>query len=55
MSSPAEDGVAEEQDEQGISYSTAANYWDGVAPTVEGMLGGFGKISPIGRLGKHCS
>ena len=27
------------------SYEAAAEYWDGVAPTVDGMLGGFGKIS----------
>ena len=31
-------------------YKSAAKYWEGVPPTVNGMLGGFGKISGIGNL-----
>ncbi len=27
-------------------YSNAAKYWSNISPTVEGMLGGFGKVSP---------
>ena len=30
-----------------ISYKQAADYWSNVDPTVDGMLGGFGKISQI--------
>ena len=28
-------------------YKNAANYWEKIDPTVEGMLGGFAKISPL--------
>jgi len=28
-------------------YNKAANYWEGVNPTIDGMLGGFAKISHI--------
>lgn len=38
-----------------ISYTSAAKYWEGVSPTVEGMLGGFGKISPIGKSTNYRS
>ena len=41
--------VKRDSSDSGICYEDAAKYWDGVAPTVEGMLGGFGKISPIGE------
>ena len=27
-----------------ISYKKAADYWSGVDPTIDGMLGGFGKM-----------
>ncbi len=30
-----------------ISYKQAADYWSNVDPTIDGMLGGFGKISMI--------
>lgn len=30
-----------------ISYKKAADYWDKIDPTVDGMLGGFGKISQV--------
>ncbi len=59
---PEEEEEDEEEDEEvgvgvdgGISYEDAAKYWEGVAPTVEGMLGGFGKISPIGKEDAHCA
>ncbi len=48
-----EDEEMEEEDaDAGISYTDAAKYWESVSPTIEGMLGGFGKISPIGIVTK---
>ncbi len=38
-------GVVVGVDPHGISYEKAAEYWSGVQPTIDGMLGGFGKIS----------
>ena len=29
-------------------YTDAAEYWANIAPTVDGMLGGFGNISGLG-------
>jgi hypothetical protein len=38
-------------------YSSGATYWENVAPTVNGVLGGFGHVSPIGNQNyiKHNS
>ena len=41
--SKEEDGSVDSK----ISYKPAADYWSNVDPTVDGMLGGFGKISQI--------
>jgi len=38
---------AKENLDSKISYKKAADYWSGVDPTIDGMLGGFGKISQI--------
>jgi len=40
--------------EPSLDYDTAAQYWDGVAPTVDGMLGGFGKISKADIAGSDA-
>jgi hypothetical protein len=42
----SENGAKECPDSK-ISYKQAADYWSNVDPTVDGMLGGFGKISQI--------
>eukprot|EP00096_Caligus_rogercresseyi_P003800 TRINITY_DN1745_c0_g1_i1.p1 TRINITY_DN1745_c0_g1~~TRINITY_DN1745_c0_g1_i1.p1 ORF type:complete len:229 (-),score=47.87 TRINITY_DN1745_c0_g1_i1:2-688(-) len=31
--------------ESGIDYEKGARYWEGIDPTIDGMLGGFGKVS----------
>lgn len=41
------DVVVSESPDTKISYKKAADYWDKVDPTVDGMLGGFGKISQV--------
>jgi hypothetical protein len=39
--------MTNENPDSQISYKKAADYWSGVDPTIDGMLGGFGKISQI--------
>ena len=34
-----------EETDHGISYEKAAEYWSDIPPTIDGMLGGFAKIS----------
>lgn len=36
-----------EGDDQGNTYAKSRDYWDGIEPTVDGMLGGFSKISNV--------
>ena len=38
--------TANSNDDQDKFYSDAKDYWASVTPTVDGMLGGFAKISP---------
>lgn len=35
-------------------YGDAKTYWEGITPTVDGMLGGFAKISPTDINGSHA-
>ena len=34
-------------------YSKAKDYWGGVTPTIDGMLGGFAKVSCHAAIGRH--
>nr|ACO14590.1 Phosphoethanolamine N-methyltransferase [Caligus clemensi] len=34
-----------ENGDSGIDYEKGAKYWEGIDPTIDGMLGGFGKVS----------
>ena len=38
--------MADGVEDTGKFYSDAKVYWDTISPTVDGMLGGFEKISP---------
>ena len=42
---PAELAMESCEKDYGISYSKAAEYWNDIPPTIDGMLGGFAKIS----------
>ena len=42
-----EQRLVEDADVEAKGYKKAADYWQSVDPTVDGMLGGFGKISAI--------
>lgn len=41
-------------DDEGKFYGDAKKYWEGITPTVDGMLGGFAKISPTDINGSHA-
>lgn len=40
--------------DEGKFYGDAKKYWEGITPTVDGMLGGFAKISPTDINGSHA-
>nr|XP_022326684.1 N-terminal Xaa-Pro-Lys N-methyltransferase 1-like [Crassostrea virginica] len=41
-------------EEEDKFYGDAKKYWEGITPTVDGMLGGFAKISPTDINGSHA-
>lgn len=41
-------------EDEGKFYGDAKKYWEGITPTVDGMLGGFAKISPTDINGSHA-
>lgn len=43
---PLDDG----SEDAGESYKKAAQYWSKVPATINGMLGGYGQISPVGSI-----
>ena len=51
MSETKEDGTVALDTK--INYKHAADYWANVDPTVDGMLGGFGKVSQIDIEGSN--
>lgn len=37
----------------GVNYVESLSYWEGIPPTVDGMLGGFGFISSVDIQGSE--
>lgn len=37
----------------GVNYEDSLSYWEGIPPTVDGMLGGFGFISSVDIQGSE--